>query len=197
MNLFPFKRKSQRIGTEAPHVHCDRGFIAKFRVDAAEAVAQDLVSVMAATPLTAATQTIQVDLTNPLVPRSLRVKGNQVGVTGDVVITGTNYLGVEITETIALNGNTAVEGNKAFKTVTKVDLPIEVNVGTDTVSIGVGNKLGLPYRLSNNSAVAAFRDGVREASLPSVTFSETSIEENTVQLNSALNGTEIEVMLIV
>lgn len=197
MNLFPFKSSSQRIGSNVPLVNFERGFISKFQISAANAVAQSNIDILAATALTAVAQFITEGITNPPVPRSIKVKGNAVGIAGDVVITGTNYLGVEITETIALNGSTAAEGDKAFKTVTQIDLPVETNVGTDTVSIGFGNKLGLPYRLSLDSVVAAYRDGTREGTLPTVATSKTDIELNTVLLNSALNGTQIDVLLIV
>lgn len=197
MNLFPYKAGSQRVGSNVPGVNFERGFIASFKVLAANAVAQDLVSVLAATALTAATQEITVGITNPLAPRNFRVKGNAVGVAGNVVITGTNYLGQEITETFALSGADTIEGSKAFKTVTKIDLPVEANVGTDTVSAGVGNKLGLPYRLSLNTVLAAYRAGAKEGTAPTVAINNADIESNTVLLNSALNGTEINVLLVV
>lgn len=194
----PYNHKfGQKIQTDVSSVSYDHGFIASFIVLAANAVAQDLVSILSATALTAATQEITAGITNPLAPRNSRVKGNAVGVAGDVVVTGTNYLGQEITETFALSGSDTIEGSKAFKTVTKIDLPVEVNAGTDTVSVGVGNKLGLPYRLSLNTVLAAYRDSTKEGTAPTVTTSTTAIESNTVLLNSALNGTQVDVMLIV
>lgn len=194
--MIGYDTKKAKLKTDAS-VDVDRGFIACYEVSAADAVAQDLVSVMAATPLTTETQSITQGLTNPAVPRNLRVKGNQAGVAGNVVVTGTNYADEEITETFALDGSNAVEGNKAFKTITQVDLPVEVNAGTDTVSIGVGNKLGLPFKLSMNTVIAAYRDSVKEGTAPTVSVSETNIEDNTVLLNSALNGTKIDVLLVV
>jgi hypothetical protein len=197
MNLFPFKTASQRIGSNVPLVNFERGFISKFQVSAANAVAQSNSAVLAATALTAVAQVITEGITDPPVPRSIKVKGNAAGIAGNVVITGTNYLGVEITETIALNGSTAVEGAKAFKTITQIDLPAETNAGTDTVSVGFGNKLGLPYRLALNTVLTAYRDGVKEGTAPTVTVSKSDIESNTVLLNSALNGTQVDLMLIV
>lgn len=198
MEMYPINHKmGQKIQSDAPGVAVDRAFIARFQVAAADAVAQDLVSVMAATPLTAATQAITAGLTSPAVPRSVRVKGNAAGITGDVVITGTNYADEEITETIALSGSNTVEGVKAFKTITKVDLPVETNVGTDTVSIGLGNKLGLPYKSAHNTVLAAYRDNAKEVTAPTVATSTTALESNTILLNSALNGTVIDAYLIV
>jgi hypothetical protein len=88
-------------------------------------------------------------ITNPDVPRVVTVKGNASGITGNVVITGTNAAGEAITDTIALNGSSEVSGAKAFKTVTQIDLPVEVHAGTDTVSIGRADVFGLPHIVYN------------------------------------------------
>ncbi len=196
--MTPFNiNRDHKITTSTSGISAERKFTARFQVAAANAVAQDLVSVLAATALTAAAQTITTDIANPAVPRSLRVKGNAAGITGNVVITGTNYAGETITETVALSGSDAVETTKAFNTITSIALPIETHAGADTVSVGVGNKLGLPFKLEHNTVLMAFRNNVKEATAPTVTTSTTAIEGNTVLLNSALNGTDIDVYLIV
>ncbi len=189
--------RNHKITTNVSGVSIKRGFIAHFQVSAADAEAQDLTSVLAATSLTDSAQTITTNISNPTVPRSLRVKGNAVGITGDVVITGKNYANEEITETIALSGSDAVETTKAFKTITQIDLPVETHAGTDTVSVGCGNKLGLPFKLTHDTVLAAYRDNTKEGTAPTVTVSETNIENNTVLLNSAINGTAIDVYLMV
>jgi len=196
--MYPYNHKmGQTIQTNADGVEADRGFLAHFQVAAAAAAAASATAILAATALTDEAQAIITGITNPAVPRSLTVKGNAAGITGNVVITGTNYAGAVITETIALNGSTAVEGTKAFKTVTKIDLPVEVNVGTDTVSVGTGTKLGLPWRLPHNTVLAAFLDNAKEGTAPTVTVSATAIESNTIKLNSALAGKVVDVYLIV
>lgn len=131
----------------------------------------------------------------PDVPRNLTVKGNDANVTGNVVIVGTNAGGEAITETIALNGASAVAGNKAFRTVTQITLPAYASAATERVRVGTGAKLGLPVKLSRNSVVAAFLGGVREGTAPTVAFSASALESNTVTLNSALNGTAVIVDL--
>jgi hypothetical protein len=103
------------------------------------------VAVHAAVALAAAPQAVTTNITHPDFPRTVTVKGNAAGIVGNVVITGTNVLDEEITDTIALNGANEVEGVKAFKTVTAFDLPVEVHAGTDTVSVGQGKKFGLPH----------------------------------------------------
>jgi hypothetical protein len=197
MNLFPYKKNSQRIGSSVSGVALSRGFIARFQVSSADAVAQSITGILGVTPLTAQTQSIIAGISNPAVPRNVKIKANAAGVAGNVVITGTNYQGLEISETLALNGTTEVLGNKAFKSVTRIDLPIETHAGTDTVSVGFSNKLGIPYKLSLDTVLVAYREGVKEGTAPTVTVSPTNIEDNTVLLNSALNGTQIDVILVV
>lgn len=196
--MTPYKHNmGQRIKSDVQFVNLDMGFIAHLNIIAAAAVGQDLVSVLAAKALTAEAQEFIAGITNPAVPRSLRIKGNAVGIAGNVVVTGTNYADEIISETIALNGDVAVEGTKAFKTVTKVELPVQTHEGTDTVSVGLGNKLGLPYELAHNTVLAACRNNVRETTAPTVTVSATELESNTVLLNSALNSTAVDIYLIV
>ena len=301
-----------RIKTDVRGVVIDRAFLARFQVAADDAVAASATGVHAAINLDTETQEITTGITNPAVPRNMKIKGSASGVTGDVTITGENYSGKEITETIALNGVSEVEGSKAFKEITQIDLPVESHahaqqvetatvVGTistagnatvivtctgmtgspktisvavalsddaaavagkirtalaadsavaalfnvsgtgadvvltrkvpaanitnlnisidngtcaglttaatsadttagvayDTVSVGWGDKLGLPYKLSHNTVQEAFLNNVKEGTAPTVAVSATAIESNTVDLNSALDGHVVDVYLIV
>ncbi len=187
--MYPYNHKmGQKIQTDIDGVEADRGFLAHFQVAADDAAAASVTAILAATALTTEAQAIVEDITNPAVPRSVTAKGSASGITGDVVITGTNAAGEEITETLALNGATAVEGNKAFATITQVDLPVESHEGTDTVSIGTGTKLGLPWLLSHNTVLVAYLDNAKEGTAPTVTVSATAIESNTIKLSSALGG---------
>lgn len=99
-------------------------------------IAPDAVSptsVMAAQNLSGSTQNKTTGLTNPDVPRTVTVKGNVSGITGNVVITGTNFNNAAINDTIALNGSSEVEGVKAFKAVTQVALPVQSHTPTAQV----------------------------------------------------------------
>lgn len=170
--------------------------VAHIQITAASAIVGNSVGVLAATALTAAAQAIKTNITNPTIPRNIRIIGNVAGIAGNVTIKGTNYSNESISEVIALNGLTAVDGVKAFKTVTEIDLPIQTAAG-NTVSVGVGEKLGLPYKLTRNTVLAACLDNVREATAPTVTVSSTSIDGNTIKLNSALNSKVVDIYLIV
>jgi hypothetical protein len=127
--MYPFNhKKGQKIQTDAEGVSIDRGFLAHFQVSAENAVALDADGILAATNLGAQAQTGKTSgLHSPAVPRGLSIVGNVSGITGNIKIYGTNYAGEAIDETLALNGSTPRLGAKAFKTITKVDLPAQVH----------------------------------------------------------------------
>lgn len=153
-------------------------------------------AVHAAVTDTGEDQEITTGITSPAVPRNITATAG--GTAGDikavqVIVEGTNMDGETITETLpAFTVNTAgtVVGSKVFKTVTKVTIPAHDGTGA-TTAIGTGAKLGLPVKLSRNTVIAAFLDGVRESTAPTVTFSSTAIESNTVTLSSTLAGTAV------
>lgn len=142
-----------------------------------------------------ATTVVTVFAGQPDIARCLTVKGNDANVTGNVVIVGTNIGGEIITETIALAGVAVVSGNKAFRTITQVTLPAYAVANTERVRVGTGAKLGLRLLLTRNSVLFAFLGGVREGTAPTVAFSPTALESNTVTLSSALNGSAVIVDL--
>lgn len=138
-----------------------------------------------------ATTVVTSGITAPDVARNLTVTGNAAAVAGNVVIVGTNIGGEVITETIVAAGTATVVGVKAFRTVTSITLPAWVSAGTERIRVGTGARLGLPVLISRNSVIAAFLNGVREATAPTVLFNAAMLENDTVQLNSALNGNPV------
>lgn len=155
-----------------------------------------VAAVRAAHTDTGAEVTLTAGITNPPTPRNITATAG--GTPADiaaiqVTVTGTNAEGAVITEDLpAFTLNTAgtVVGNKAFATVTSVTIPAHDGTGA-TTSIGTGAKLGLGAHLARNTVVAAFLAGVKEGTAPTVATSPTALESNTVQLNSALNGSEV------
>lgn len=147
-------------------------------------------AVHAAIAMTAAPQNITTAITNPDVPRTVTIKGNAVGIAGNVVITGTNVAGATITDTIALNGSTEVEGIKAFKTVTNIALPAETHAGTDTVSVGIAKKLGLDHIVANAALLLVkLFDGSTDSGTLAVDADE--VEKNLFALNGTPNGAKL------
>lgn len=64
--------------------------------------------------------------------------------TGNVIVDGYDYLNQPMSETLALNGATPVNGNKAFASIRQVTYP---TVSATTINLGTGAKLGLPYKV--------------------------------------------------
>ena len=73
-----------------------------------------------------ATTNVTTGFTNPDIPRTIRLKGNQSSTEGlEVVINGTDILDQAITETVTMGEAfaTATDSSKAFKTVTSMVMP--------------------------------------------------------------------------
>ena len=194
--MYPYNhKKGQLILTDVDGLSTDRSFLA--HVSLGSAAAASNTAVHAAITLASGATVVKIDsITNPDVPRAIRIKGNAAGITGNVVIDGTNMLDEAITETIIAADAGAIDGTKAFKTVTKITVPARTTAG-DTISIGFNDVLGLPYKLATNTVLIAALNHVKESTAPTVTVSATDIESNTVDLNSALNGNPVEAWLMV
>lgn len=165
-----------------------------------EVPAASVASVVAATASTGSTLTLTGNVGS--IPRNL--SATSAGTAGDikaiqVTATGKDIDGNDITETLPVfteNSGTTVVGNKAFVGPVSVSVPAHDGNGA-TTSIGVGSKLGLPYKQVGNGVLAAWLGGVREGTAPTVTASASDISLNTAALNSALNGTDVDILLAV
>lgn len=120
-------------------------------------------SVLSATVLTESAQEITDGLTDPDFARRLVVVPTMQGasLSGDVVITGTDINDDEIEETFALANDASIPGNKAFKTIVSVDLPVRVTEN-DAISIGTTNYFGFPALLVEETIYLALVDGARD-----------------------------------
>jgi hypothetical protein len=188
-----FYQGKNSIASEVPRAYATRtnlfaAWLAHYQIapDAASAT-----YVLAATALTAAAQVITAGITNPDFPRVVTIQGNAAGMTGNVVVAGTNYKGVAITDTIALNGATEVSGAKAFRTVTSITLPAETHVGTDTVSLGVANIIGLPHIVEYAGCLLQYLfDGSVDTG-GTLAVSATAIDGNLYTMAGTANGTKL------
>lgn len=300
------------LTTDAGGLVVDQALLAHIHLEEPAATDADGIAVL--TQVVAASS-VTAGLANPDVPRALSIVSNKSNGAGNVKIYGTNYADEAIDETLALNGVTPRDGAKAFKTVTKVDLPAQVNapelqvetataagtvtttgnaavtvtsalfaedvvvavpvvenddaaaialairtalaanaeitahftvsgadaaviltakaaaandttlniaiddgegegasagvttaatsanttpgVAPDVVTVGWNDKLGLPYLLGHNTILAVYLDNTKEANAATVTVSATAIESNTIDLHSALDGSAVDIYLIV
>lgn len=67
----------------------------------------------------------------------------------------------------------------------------------DQIKVGFTDTLGMPYCLAHNTVLATYLNNVLEANAPTVTTSATAVESNTIDLNSSLNGKQVDVYLMV
>lgn len=111
---------------------------------------------------------------------------------GNIIITGTNIDDLPISETIALNGNTPITSTKAFKTVTVIRLPIKA--GSETINVGWGDKIGIPFKLgaaATRPIIEVTFLGVIETTAPTITADADELEKNLIDLDTALDGSEV------
>jgi len=199
MSLYPYNRgMGQRISCDVDDLAFDRGFIAHVVIDAP--TSGDTAGVLALTALTTAALTIAAGsttnpITNPDVPRVLQIDSDSTASAGNVVINGLDFNGDVIADTIALSGTNTVAGVKAFKSVSSIVLPVKI--GSETVSVGISEKLGLPYMLTHNTVLKTFFNMVEESTAPAVVVDDNELCKNTIDLASALDGSKVDIFLIV
>lgn len=203
MSLYPYSTNvANRQQTDSPGVIVGRGAVAHLQVAAASATVASTTGIKTAVTDTGAQQVITTGITQPSVPRNITATAG--GTATDikaiqVIIAGTNYAGAAITETLpAFTVDTAgtVTGSKAFKTITSITIPAHDGTGA-TTAIGFGEKLGLPDKLPHNTVLAAYLGDTKEGTAPTVAVSATAVESNTVDLNSALNSSVVDIYYMV
>ncbi len=119
---------------------------------------------------------------------------------GTIVIVGTDLGGNAITETITPNGGATVAGAKCFASITSITGAGWVINGADadTITVGFGALIGLPDKLTDTAQVLAVSlNNVKQATAPTVTVSSTALESNTVDLDSALDGTAVKIYYVI
>jgi hypothetical protein len=201
MSFFPFNPNvpaARNMQSDVLGLYTQQFFGARYALTAAEAATADVDYFVVSVDMKVGAYT----LANTVMPgncaRNVTVTQTAVGTedtNGTVVVVGTDLAGNAITETLTPNDGATVAGTKAFRTLTSitgagwaVDGAEKTN---DKVTVGFGDIIGLPDLLPCNSVIFATLNGVREAAGPAVTFSTTALEDNTVDLTSALNGTPV------
>jgi hypothetical protein len=176
-------------------------YVRRLSLNAAQAVAAAAAGVHAAVTDTGEEVVVTTAITNPPYPRNITATAG--GTAGDigaiqVTIDGLDAGGNAITEDLpAFTVDTAgiVAGALAFASVTSITIPAHDGTGA-TTAIGFGDIIGLPERLPANTVLFAAKDGVREATPPTVVVDATDLKANTVDLSSALDGDPIDIWYI-
>jgi hypothetical protein len=113
-------------------------------------------------------------------------------------ITGYDIYMAKMVEQVTIGlGDSTGAGKKAFKYVESIAIYSAGNITTDTVKVGTGDVLGLPYVLTGTGDfIQASLAGVREATHPTVVKADatspatatTGDVRGTIDLNSACDG---------
>jgi len=188
----------QHIKTDVDGVTVDRAFIAHYTIAAGNATAAGAATIKTAVTLAdgATTTVLAAALTaQPKVPRVLSITGNAATAVGNVVITGKDFAGATITETIVSTGAATVNGTKAFASITSIVFPARGADG-DTISVGITDDIGLPFLLSYNTVLAIYNNGTA-TTVASGSYSATVLCSNYINPTAALGGNQIDVYLLV
>lgn len=188
-----------KLSTDVYGVLADEARIARLKWNEQQAAAADDDGVHAAVHGATEAQEVTTDIAAMPCARNITVTGGGTAAdikAGDVTVYGENMAGEAISEAFTFTDNTggAKTGNKAFAKVTKIAIPAQDGTGC-TFKVGFGDKLGLPYKLDSATEVTGILNGVVESTKPTLATSGTAVESNTVDLNSALNGKTVEVLL--
>jgi len=157
---------------------------------------ESTTAVHAGIDLTSQEQEVTTGITDPDVYRVLSVAGNQAGMSQDVYIVGTNWAGDAISEKYTLNGTSTVEGDKPFRTVTKIIAPAE-SQSNQTVTVGTTNRLGLYYPISVSGNVIEWSklnasDVYEVQSLGNLTITNDGLRFGTVEPDSITSGDDFQ-----
>jgi hypothetical protein len=115
-----------------------------------------------------------------------------------ILVTGKDLYGQVMTEllSIAATGTSqAATGAKAFKSITTIAITSAGNATTNTMNMGWGDVLGLPYYISSKNQVIHLMDGVPQTSgtvvvgITATATATTGDVRGTVTPATATNGT--------
>jgi len=146
-----------------------------------------------------------IDGDQPDISRNITVTvtaGDTADTMGKITVVGTNYNDESISEEIIPVADSTVAGSKAFKSVTTItgsgwtiDGSEETN---DTVTIGIGDKIGLPLALEDISEVMVAILGNTITTPNAAIGDPITLEETIIDLSSGTyNGTKEIVVFIV
>lgn len=132
----------------------------------------------------------------PDYPRNVQIVASGA-TTANVVITGLDTNGYQVTETLALNGTTPVVGKKSYSEVLTVAVP---TVASTTVSVGTDVSFGLAFRATAVTVFLATVDGAADTGLGTFAIGSTSAGTDyygTWSPATAPNGTHAFVMFYI
>lgn len=202
-SFYPYNPNlDQVMQSEVSGKNVDRGFVAHLVWSALEAVVADADGLLADSAVSADSVVELIPTAQPSCAKNITATvGGTAGSIKAVQVTvhGFDVAGNALEEDLpAFTVDTAgtVTGSKAFASVTKVSVPAMDGAGV-TVSIGFGEKLGLPFKLGHDTLLFGSKAGTREATDPTLAVSSTVLASNTIDFNSALDGSIMHAYIIV
>lgn len=180
------------LSTDVYGITAGESRCAHIQLSATQGVAADTDGLLDGTELGAEASTVTTFLNAMPYSRNVTMVCSDTQ-TGDAVVTGTNIADQVISETFTLTSATPVVGALAFKTITSIALPAKV--GSETIDIGWGDKIGLPFMSATKPCGVAFLDKAFETTAPTFTADADELEKNTIDLNSNLNGKVVDIYL--
>jgi antitoxin component of MazEF toxin-antitoxin module len=211
--MYPYNfNRGQTIQTSVPGIVADMGFLANLSWAALETVAADTDGIFdgivagdaTAEPAgTTVTATVESDefVAQPPCARNvtITVAATTAGhvKAAAIVVTGKNLADETITESFTPTVDTpaTLVGAKAFKSITSVAVPAQ-DGDSVTVDVGFGQLIGLPYKLAKKRVLLTLNDGVVDTA-PTLTISTSALESNTVDFNGSLDGSVMDMSIIV
>lgn len=187
-------RYDELLRTDVVNIAAHKSSVAHIHLTKEQACAADADGILDGIALTDEAQTV-IEFLNPMpYSRNVTVVAGTDS-TSKVTVYGTNIANFPISEEFTLTGSTPVVGSKAFKTITAIVLPLDA--GEETVDVGWGDKIGLPFLLADKPLVFALQAGVIETTAPTLVVDADEIEKNTIDLNSALDSTKaVDIYLV-
>jgi len=139
-----------------------------------------------------ATTVVTTAITAPVHYRTVSITGNASGITGNVVVVGTDRAGNAQTDTIAANDTDTVVGVKPFSTITSITVPARTQA-SDTISIGIADVLGLSRPVSasaNVLYVGIAADAVNASTFTYEAAGSVDTTNNTVTLTTSITASD-------
>ena len=124
-----------------------------------------------------------------------------------ITITGYDQYLVKLVETLSITAGTtskSAAGKKAFKHISRIAITSASDATTNTLNLGWGDVLGLPFAISAKSDVMqAWFNDVLETTAPTVVVADantatatTGDVRGTIDLNSACDGSAVALYLV-
>ena len=205
MSLAPYKYDyGQILSTDVEGLSVDRGFIANLvwtalqtaAADAAGAVLTEAASATEIVTVLAAAMLAQPPCSRNAVVTVAATTAGHVKAAA-IRVNGLDLNGVAIYEdfTPVVDTPAVLTGTKAFASFTSLVIPAQDGASV-TISLGWGELIGLPYMLTKKRVLVTLNDGVVDTA-PTLAISSSVLSSNTVDFNGSLDGSVMDMSIVV